>query len=40
MRSLLLWVALASWLSVTATLLWWFNPISAVDLAKICTTAR
>lgn len=25
------------WLGFTATLMWYLNPISVVDLAKICT---
>jgi hypothetical protein len=39
MRPVVLWLALAAWLMATAAIMWFFNPISAVDLAEVCATA-
>jgi hypothetical protein len=40
MRPAVLWLALAAWLMATAVVMWFFNPIRAVDLAEVCTTAQ
>ena len=40
MRPIVLWIVLAVWLVASAALMWLFNPISAADLAEVCTAAQ
>jgi hypothetical protein len=40
MKSFVLWAGLFAWIALTAAILWFFNPISALDFAEICSSAR